>query len=241
MRRKLVRAASAVFVFTALLPGLARAQEISGNFPEGSVLVGYDNSTCNASWQGSIRYSSASGILAYCNGAAWTALVSSGSITAAGADKQVQFNNGGVLGASANFIWDNASGRLGIGTANPVHRLDVQSSTDAYIRAGGIAAAEAGFKISKDGTTSWTIFQPALSSDLRFYNGNPVGTGWTLRSGGNFGVDDTSPDYKFEVSSPIGSDSSFALSDSDTAWPDRGSGYGCLASRQSNIRHSRGC
>ncbi|WP_036296980.1 hypothetical protein [Methylosinus sp. PW1] len=49
----------------------------------------------------------------------------SGNTLAAGSTGQVQFNGGGSLGASSNFVWDNTNGRLGIGTTNPTSLLTV--------------------------------------------------------------------------------------------------------------------
>jgi len=47
--------------------------------------------------------------------------------TPAGANGQVQFNNSGALGASANFLWDSTNNRLGIG-ATPLAPLHVAGS-----------------------------------------------------------------------------------------------------------------
>lgn len=57
-------------VFISMLSVSAIAQEISGEFPDGSVQVGFDNQTCNSSGEGSIRYNSAEG-LEYCDGSSW--------------------------------------------------------------------------------------------------------------------------------------------------------------------------
>jgi hypothetical protein len=47
------------------------------------------------------------------------------SAAPAGADTQIQFNNSGVTGASSNLVWDNATGRLGVGTSSPTAPLEV--------------------------------------------------------------------------------------------------------------------
>jgi hypothetical protein len=76
---------------------------------------------------GMIRYASDTNKFeAYENGA-WTDMISAGGggSSAAGSDQQVQFNNSGSFGASANFTWDNTNGRLGIGTSTPYYKLHV--------------------------------------------------------------------------------------------------------------------
>jgi hypothetical protein len=47
------------------------------------------------------------------------------SASPAGANTQIQFNNSGAMGASANLVWDNTNGRLGIGTTTPGYSLDI--------------------------------------------------------------------------------------------------------------------
>lgn len=64
-RKRLLATTMALCLFTL---SFAAAQEISGNFPGGSVLVGYDSATCNSARAGAIRYSSATNTPSYCNG-----------------------------------------------------------------------------------------------------------------------------------------------------------------------------
>lgn len=45
--------------------------------------------------------------------------------TVAGTDTQIQFNNLGNFGASANFVWDHVNNRLGINNATPSVELDL--------------------------------------------------------------------------------------------------------------------
>lgn len=47
----------------------------------------------------------------------------------AGSDGQLQFNNGGALGATAQVYYDDVNNRLGIGTSTPVSTLHVDGTT----------------------------------------------------------------------------------------------------------------
>lgn len=55
---------------------------------------------------------------------AWTAI----SATAGGSDTQVQYNSGGSLTGSSNFVWDNANTRLGVGLSSPSESLNVSGN-----------------------------------------------------------------------------------------------------------------
>ncbi|MFM2357830.1 MAG: hypothetical protein RJA61_567, partial [Candidatus Parcubacteria bacterium] len=49
--------------------------------------------------------------------------------TVAGSDTQVQFNDGGAFGADSNFVWNNTTKRLGLGTSTPGTALAVEGSS----------------------------------------------------------------------------------------------------------------
>jgi hypothetical protein len=72
------------------------------------------------------------------NGAAYVSLVATASV--AGSDKQVQYNNSGAFGASADFAWDNAAHSLTLG--NAAGGLNVLSTGTNAIQAalGGVTA-----------------------------------------------------------------------------------------------------
>ncbi len=58
--------------------------------------------------------------------------VGGGGGTPAGSDTQLQFNNGGVFGATSTLVWDNsANGRLGIGTTSPMSVLAISTRQPA--------------------------------------------------------------------------------------------------------------
>jgi hypothetical protein len=46
----------------------------------------------------------------------------------AGSTGQIQYSNAGAFGASSNLFWDNANGRLGVGTNAPALTLDVNGT-----------------------------------------------------------------------------------------------------------------
>jgi len=87
-------------------------------------------------------------------------------MTPAGADTQIQYNNGGVLGADANFNWDDTNEYLGIGLTTPTAclHIDPAANSDVVIY-GQCATAHTGdllhlevdpnnveFKVLADGT-----------------------------------------------------------------------------------------
>jgi len=67
----------------------------------GSIKVGNGGETCGASYAGAIRYNT--GAVELCDGTSWAAIGGGG--TPAGANTQIQFNNSGAFGASANLTW----------------------------------------------------------------------------------------------------------------------------------------
>lgn len=69
----------------------------------GTLKIGSGGEACDASREGSIRYLAASDTFETCATAgSWTALGGGGG-SAAGADREIQFNSGGVFGASSTF------------------------------------------------------------------------------------------------------------------------------------------
>jgi Chaperone of endosialidase len=67
------------------------------------------------------------------NGAGVLTFASGPSPAPGGVTGDVQFNNAGTFGGSANLFWNNASGFLGIGTASPTVNLDVVESVAGYV------------------------------------------------------------------------------------------------------------
>lgn len=90
-----------------------------GNFGEG-VIVGNTTQTNT----GAIRFNGTT-FEGY-NGTTWV-LMSGGSAAAAGANGQIQFNNGGSFGADPNLYWDDTNNFLGLGVT-PARTLDVNGA-----------------------------------------------------------------------------------------------------------------
>lgn len=73
MRHSLCLIALAIL---AAAPLSGHTQETSGSFTEGSIRFGYDNRTCDASLEGSLRYVSASAKVEVCDGTSWGEIAS---------------------------------------------------------------------------------------------------------------------------------------------------------------------
>ena len=80
-----------------------------------------------------------------------------GGGTPAGADTQVQFNNAGAFGANANFVFDTANTRLGVGEATP--------TAAAFMLSGGTANIVAKF-LSTDATASIELADNSTTNNV---------------------------------------------------------------------------
>jgi hypothetical protein len=109
--------------------------------------------------------------------------------TAAGSNRQIQYNNNGVLGASSTFVYD-ASGYVGIGTASPSSKLAVTSAindgisvTDGTVRT-VMYSSTAG--LATVGTTTNHPLQLFTNNSFKMY----------IDTSGNVGIGTASPvDY----------------------------------------------
>ena len=87
-----------------------REVDDSGSGVRTRIQIANDTGSCTAAKLGRLRYDGTS-TWEYCDGTTWQALASGGSTAAAGNDREIQFNSGGVLGSNANFTY-TANGRL---------------------------------------------------------------------------------------------------------------------------------
>lgn len=120
---------SVLLLATALYAGPATAQETSGGFSGGSVMLGYDNRTCNSGLSGSIRYNSSTSCTEFCDGTAWscpagvktsscTVTVTSGLISRWPFDEKSGVIANDIHGAqhlrmASNVVWQPTGGRIG--------------------------------------------------------------------------------------------------------------------------------
>jgi hypothetical protein len=138
----------------------------------GTIRMGYSGEACDAAHEGSIYYNSATDLFMACKTAA-SGWVNISSAAPAGSDKQLQWNDNGVLAASSGLNFISSSGNFGIGTASPQTKLHV-----AQTAAASTAEELARFSLSDD-TNSYLKIMNGTASDANFaatlegyYNGS---------------------------------------------------------------------
>jgi hypothetical protein len=181
---------------------------------------------------------------------------------AAGANTQVQYNNSGVLGASANLTFDGTN--LGIGTSSPDAKLDVASGNAEAIRlsSNSYLSAGQGPWIGFDGgpSSTWNLARiqgtragAEFQGNLLFFTNNSVSDATAaiermrLDSSGNLGIGTSSPGEKLQVAGAIRATGAVAANDtggilayqgSSTvmlgSWGADASTYGAIQFYQSN-------
>jgi hypothetical protein len=97
------------------------------------------------------------------------ALTNATVITPAGADTQIQYNNAGVLGASANFTYSSALNTLSLGPATGTATFTTRAPTTAQNPSTFVIAAQNSIRTA--GTS------PGGPLTLRSGNGRPTGAG----------------------------------------------------------------
>ena len=146
----------------------------------------------------------------YLDGAsgAWTNLPASGTgtVTGTGAATQVTFWDGtsNVNGDTA-FNWDNTNKRLGIGTASPGYKLDVNGDArfgngnnyNPLIQYAGSGRVAASPGYSFVGSLGTGMFIPNTANTLAF--STAATERMRITSGGNVGIGTTSPSAKLDV------------------------------------------
>ena len=113
----------------------------------------------------------------------------------AGADTQIQFNDGGAFGGDSNLIFNKATGRVGIGTATLSSRLNV----------GGEILISSGEKLSWGTSGATSIEGSTVSKKLQFRT-NSLDR-MRIDSAGRVGIGTTTPAEKLEVDGNVLADS----------------------------------
>ena len=176
--------------FIAGLAGIGTTTPYTKLEVAGTVKIGDGNETCNSvNYAGGIRYTSAK-TLQYCDSTKWQTVASTGAggVTAAGSDRQVQFNSGGKLTANANFTFTSA-GRLGVGTASPGATLDL-GAVGGYVNTWSNST---GYLFN-----SRTYSKVFYDADNSAYYVDPNGATSAILSG-TVGIGTTTPGAKLDV------------------------------------------
>ena len=91
-------------------------QDLGITIRDEGVQVGASNSIRDINFVGSLVAATASGI---------AATITVSDVTPGGSDGQVQYNDGGSFGGSADLTYDDTTGRIGINSATPDRKLSV--------------------------------------------------------------------------------------------------------------------
>lgn len=127
------------------------------------------------------------------------------SVSAAGSDRSIQFNNASALGGSSTFVYTNTD-RVGLGTGSPNSRYNMQISGPGDIALGAIKDSdfwgiEVGESSTKVGGFYWRNALERVEFATYGY-AYPIvfGNDWlTLATSGNVGVGATSPGAQLQV------------------------------------------
>ena len=95
---------------------LESIQDLGITVREEGVQVGSSNSIRDINFVGSLITATASGV---------AATITVSDVTPGGTDGQVQYNDGGSFGGSADLIYNDSTGRIGINSATPDRQLSV--------------------------------------------------------------------------------------------------------------------
>ena len=95
---------------------LESIQDLGITIREEGVQVGSSNSIRDINFVGSLITATASGV---------AATITVSDVTPGGTDGQVQYNDGGSFGGSADLIYNDSTGRIGINSATPDRQLSV--------------------------------------------------------------------------------------------------------------------
>jgi len=104
--------------------------------------------------------------------------------TPGGSDTQIQFNNAGVFGGSANLVWDGTN--LNIGATGALRLQDTTGGEYIGLKAAGTVASSVTFTLPSADGTSGQVLQTNGSAVLSFATPSGGGTSWQAVKTGNF-------------------------------------------------------
>ncbi|MBI2234963.1 MAG: hypothetical protein HYU57_08305, partial [Micavibrio aeruginosavorus] len=137
-------AANGVNYMTVQAPGATDSSVIFGGSAAVTMPSGAMGSRPSTGVNGMIRYNTDNGKFEAYQAGAWQDILTSGggAITAAGANTQIQFNSGGVLGADADYTWDMTN-----------NVLTIANSGTGAVRAGNGAVGTPSLSFTADPNT----------------------------------------------------------------------------------------
>lgn len=145
----------------------------------------------------------------------WT----STTVTPGGINKNIQFNDNGVLAGTSGAYWDKATGRLGLG-ADPNSKLWVQTSEISPVRIVNpslVSGSTIGIILSRLNTVSDSVEMRyrynSTQANSAFEIAHIGGGQMTMLYGGNVGIGTSTPGYPLEVNGSIKATSFISTSD----------------------------
>ena len=178
--------------------GTASATPTAGNLVSGELAINYAD--------GKLFYKDSSGVVQTLASKSTTSGTFT-SITDSGltSGRVTYAGTGGLLQDSANLVWDNTNGRLGIGTSSPSYNLDVnKGSAGSVARFGYVGGTygyvyadsqQAYFSSDSSANNSWSC-NNSTNYLVTYTNGTER---MRIDSSGNVGIGNSSPASKLDI------------------------------------------
>ena len=102
------------------------------------------------------------------------------------------------------------NGFVGIGNTAPATALHIGNSTtttSTYLTIDAATAQQSAIQFNSAGVSSWIIYRPGTTQDLRFYNSG--GDRFTITAAGNVGIGPNAPAHALDVTGDINSNTGF--------------------------------